>query len=71
MTPVEFLRRLRKVARRRGLDVRVDLRHGRGSHGRVWLGNRRTAIAMHPGDIPKGTLHAMLDDLGLTLEDLR
>ena len=71
MTADELVRRLHRLARPRGLPFRLELRHGRGSHGRPWLGDRRTVIAMHPGDIPKGTLHAMLRDLGLTLDDLR
>ena len=29
----------------------------------------RTVVPMHPGDLPKGLLHRILKDAGLSLED--
>lgn len=32
---------------------------------------RRTSIAVHPGDIPRGTLHGILRDVRITPAELR
>jgi predicted RNA binding protein YcfA (HicA-like mRNA interferase family) len=45
--------------------------HGKGSH--MFLAHpdgRKTAISMHAGDIPKGTLLAILHDMKITREEL-
>jgi mRNA interferase HicA len=48
----------------------VDQKRGRGSHVTLYLGDRLT-IVRNPKDEPKaGTLHAMLKQLGLSLNDL-
>jgi predicted RNA binding protein YcfA (HicA-like mRNA interferase family) len=36
----------------------------------VRLNGRTTVVAMHPGDLPTGTLRKVLKDLGLTKADL-
>ena len=47
------------------------LRPGKGSH-EFWI-NRHTRkvtmVACHPGDIPRGTLHAIIAQTGLTPEE--
>jgi predicted RNA binding protein YcfA (HicA-like mRNA interferase family) len=47
-------------------------RHAKGSH-EIWVNpvtHRRTTIPNHPGaSIPKGTLKAILNAAGLTLEE--
>ena len=48
----------------------MDAKRGKGSHVTLYYGNGRT-IVCNPKDEPKtGTLHAMLDPLGITLKDL-
>ena len=53
--------------RRRGFEY---VRPGKGSH-EFWI-NRRTGrvtmVACHPGDIPRGTLRAIIAQTGLTAE---
>jgi predicted RNA binding protein YcfA (HicA-like mRNA interferase family) len=47
-------------------------RQAKGSH-EIWhcpRTNRAATIPHHPGDIPKGTLHAILRGLGLTRDDI-
>lgn len=68
MKAQELLRALRRLATRRGWDMREA--PGRGSHVKVWLNGRFTPIANHPGDIPAGTFRSILRDLGLTRADL-
>jgi predicted RNA binding protein YcfA (HicA-like mRNA interferase family) len=68
MTPDEFLRRLRRFARRRGMELSEE--PGEGSHRKVRLGERRTVMPMHKRDLPIGTWRAILKQLGLTPDDL-
>lgn len=67
MKPAELLRRLRRVAVRRGLVI--DISEG-GNHTKVQLGGKRTVVGRHPVDLKTGTLHGILRQLGLTIEDI-
>jgi mRNA interferase HicA len=65
----EFIQRIQRYAKSRGLACHVDQKRGRGSHVTLYLGDRLT-IVRNPKDEPKaGTLHAMLKQLGLSLND--
>ena len=48
-------------------------RHAKGSH-EIWYNpktHRRTVVPNHPGkDIPKGTLRAIINQAGLSVEEL-
>ena len=63
MTSREFLRRARDYARRKGQSYRFDPTHGKGSHGRVYVGGRFTTVQR--GELKKGTLAAMLRQLNI------
>ena len=66
----EFIRTVISLAKRRGVQASMDAKRGKGSHVTLYYGNGRT-IVCNPKDEPKtGTLHAMLDQLGITLKDL-
>ncbi|MGB6987326.1 MAG: type II toxin-antitoxin system HicA family toxin [Candidatus Aquilonibacter sp.] len=43
----------------------------RGSHRIFALGARRAIVPMHGGDLKPGTLKAILDAAGMTVEQLR
>ncbi len=62
--PIDVIRKLRKAG------FAFD-RHTKGSH-EIWYNphtRRRTVIPNHPGnDIPKGTLRAIIEQAGLTVE---
>ena len=61
----------REVTRRmRGLGFEFD-RHAKGSHEIWWnpTSRRRTTIPCHPGDLPEGTLRAILRQAGVAPED--
>jgi predicted RNA binding protein YcfA (HicA-like mRNA interferase family) len=65
VTYAELTRKLR------GLGCLLK-RQARGSH-EIWhnpRSNRSTVIPNHPGDLPKGTLRAILRQLDLTPSDL-
>ena len=60
----QFLRALRAYCRANDLEPpRVDLAHGKGGHGRVWLGQAFTTI--RSGEIGRGLHRTMLSQLGL------
>ncbi len=66
----QFIRRIRKLGRKRGISVEVVTSRGKGSHVTLLYGSRFTTVPGHRGDLPKGTLAAMLKGLGLDLGDL-
>jgi len=67
MKPAELLRRLRRLATRRGLEFTVS--EG-GSHTKVTLAGRRSVIGRHAADLKPGTLRAILRQLGVQPEDI-
>lgn len=66
----DLIRRLRKLAHRRGLLMELRAERGKGSHATLRLGDRLTIIRNPKDELKTGTLHAMLKQLGLTLRDL-
>ena len=70
MTGDEFVRRVRKLGRERGVAVRFESRVGKGSHGRLYYGDRFATVKDRRKEIGKGLLTAMLRQLGLERKDL-
>ena len=70
MTGDEFIRRVRKLGRERGIAVRFDPRRGKGSHGRLYFGDRFTTVKNRREEISLGLLMAMLRQLRLSREDI-
>ena len=68
MTGAEFIRRVKKLGRRRKVPVEFVVERGKGSHGTLYFGSRHTVVKRT--ELKPGLLHAMLKHLGLTLEDL-
>ena len=60
----EVLRKLRRAGfvERRSSGSHIVLRHPDG---------RQTYVAMHPGDIPTGTMRAILRQAGFTEDEFR
>lgn len=67
----EFIRLVRRIARRRGVTVEFSAERGKGSHTTLTYGGRVTVVRNPKDELKTGTLHAMLRQLGLTLDDLR
>jgi mRNA interferase HicA len=65
----EFERWIRKLGRVRGVPVSFDSGHGKGSHGRLYFGDRFTTLKDRKKEIGPGLLKAMLDQLGLKRRD--
>ena len=70
MTGDEFVRRIRRLGRERGVAVRFEPRTGKGSHGRLYFGGRFTTVKDRRQTIGTGLLAAMLRQLGLRRDDL-
>lgn len=70
MTGNEFERRIRKLGRKRGVPISFDRSRGKGSHGRLYYGNRFTTLKDRRKEIGPGLLKAMLDQLALTRSDI-
>jgi mRNA interferase HicA len=66
----EFLKRIRKLAKLRGIAFKWHPNLGKGSHGVLKLGDRRTVLRNPKDELKTGTLHATLKQLGLTAEDI-
>lgn len=70
VTGNEFERKIKKIGRKNGIIVVFDSGHGKGSHGRLYYGNRFTTLKDRKKEIGPGLLVAMLAQLGLTKADL-
>lgn len=66
----EFVRKLKRLGQKSGNGVRFEAKRGKGSHGTVYYGSARTIIQDLRKELPTGTVHAMLAQLGLTMRDL-
>jgi hypothetical protein len=71
VTGNELLRKLRQLARRRGVRFEFDSTGGKGGHGMIRLGDRRTTLrSSRHKEIPGGTFRAMLSQLGVHPREL-
>ena len=70
MTGAEFIRKIQALGKARGVPVTFDTKQGKGSHGTLRYGNRKTTIKDRRKEIGSGLLGAMLAQLGLTRRDL-
>lgn len=66
----ELIRRLRKLGRQEGVTVEFVPQRGKGSHGTLYFGERFAILRDLKDELKTGTLHAVLKQLGLTLQDL-
>ena len=66
----EFIRKIRALAKARGISMRLDAKRGKGSHMTLYLGRRMTIIRNPKDELKTGTLHAMCSQLGITKDEL-
>jgi mRNA interferase HicA len=67
----EFIRKVQKYAKAAGLVCEWRPDRGKGSHGVLILGDRRTVVRNPKDELKTGTYYAMLKQIGLTEQDLR
>ncbi len=66
----EFLRKLQRLSRRRGVRFHYEPSLGKGSHGRVWFEAASTTLKDPKKEPGAGLLRAMCHDLGIEPRDL-
>lgn len=71
MTGGEFLRRLKKLARRNAVTCEFVPAHGKGSHGRVYYGKEYTTVKDRKKEIGSGLLADMCKQLGIDPRELQ
>jgi len=67
MTGKEFIKRAKRHAERTGKTYRFNPRHGKGSHGMLYIGERRTTVKR--GELSAGVFLSMLRQLEIAKED--
>ena len=70
VTGNEFIRKVKKLGRTNNVEVQFVARRGKGSHGTLCYGGRVTVVRNPKDELKTGTLHAMLDQLDLSMNDL-
>jgi len=63
----EFIRRVKRYARKTGKECRFEPGRGKGSHGTLYMGSRRTVVKR--SEISKGMLTVMLKQLQIEKRD--
>ena len=66
----EFIRKILKHAKTAGIACEWRPDRGKGSHGVLTLGDRRTVVRNPKDELKTGTYYAMLKQLGLTERDI-
>ena len=65
----QFIMRVRRWAKSRGLEVRFLASEGPGSHGTLHVGRRKTTVKDRRKEIGKGLIAKMLADLEIERDD--
>jgi len=65
----EFLRKVQDIARQNGVKVTYAPERGKGSHGTLYYGDKRTTLRNVKDELKTGTLRAMLKQLGIDPRD--
>jgi len=71
MKGIDFIRKIKKLAKERGLKCTVDKMRGKGWHVTLYFENMRTIVRNPKDELKKGTISAMLRQLELTNQDIQ
>lgn len=66
----ELLKKLRRVAKEKGVPIDLVKSHGKGSHGTLYFGDKKVTLKDLKKEIGPGLLKAMLEKIGLTKSDI-
>ncbi|MGB5635819.1 MAG: type II toxin-antitoxin system HicA family toxin [Waterburya sp.] len=61
----EFIKKVKKLAKAKGLAVNIDTSRGKGSHITLYYGERYTVVRNLKDELKTGTYKAMLKQLGI------
>lgn len=63
----EFVKHAKELGKSKGIDVRYDKKQGKGSHGTIYFGDKKTTVKK--GEIGIGLLKKMLEQLGIDFDE--
>ena len=66
----EFIRRTLKLAKKRGIEARIDKKRGKGSHVTLYYGDKHTVVRNPKDELKIGTFNAMLKQLDLSNDEI-
>ncbi|MCG8376946.1 MAG: hypothetical protein MI702_10735 [Chlorobiales bacterium] len=66
----ELKNKIQRLAKQRGLFFKYDPKRGKGSHGTIYFGEKRTFIKDLKKECSKGYVSGFLAQLGLNKEDI-
>jgi len=66
----EFVKKVKNLARTKSIRCELERERGKGSHVILYFGDKRTVIRNLKDELKKGTLNAMLKQLGITHDEL-
>ena len=66
----DVIKLIRRIGRKRGVAVRFEPGQGKGSHGRLYYGDKFTTVKDRSKEIGPGLLAAMVRQLGLKKSNL-
>lgn len=66
----EFIKKVKKLAKERDIKAYVDKKRGKGSHVTLYNGENFTIVRNPKDELKTGTLKAMLNQLGLTEDEI-
>lgn len=67
----ELLKKLKKLGKQENIAVRFETNRGKGSHGTLYYGSRKTILKDRKKEIGPGLLSKMLAELGLDKDDMK
>ncbi len=70
MTGNEFVKKVKNAGHKNDVTVELVKKRGKGSHCTLYYGKKRTIVPNLKSELKSGTLSAMLNQLGLTRDDL-
>jgi mRNA interferase HicA len=65
MDGTEFIKMVKKIGKREGLEVRLESERGKGSHITLYYGDKFNVVKERKKEIGKGLYNAMLNQLGI------
>jgi len=71
MKGIDFIRKIKRLAKQRKLRCAVGKKRGKGSHVTLYFGNNRTIVRNPKAELKNGTIGAMLRQLELTNQDIQ
>ena len=67
----EFIRAVEKLGKKQNKTVEFIATRGKGSHGTLYFGEELTNVRNPKDELKTGTIHGMLKQLGLKLNDIQ